>query len=347
MARRLRSNREDGWYHVFHRGHERREVFREDRDREHFLELLGEVTTRYRVVIHAYALMDNHWHGVVQTPEANLSESMQWLHLSHAAWFNARHQRVGPLWQGRYRAVPVEDGGWAYDVSLYVHLNPVSTEAFGMGKRAKRAEGLGLRAPSPEEVSRRLKALRGYPWSSYRAYGGYARGPEWLQCGVLLARAHRDPRRACAAYRRDVRQRLTYGGDPTREERLWDALAIGSARFLREIQKRAGGGGRETSGKRALRRRVRFGEIVTAVEQVLGGEARELFARRGGTGKPLAMWAARCFGGLTLRETGEALGGLDYAAVSIAVKRLVRQAAANPTLRAQMQRVERMLNVET
>ena len=72
-----------------------------------------------------------------------------------------------------------------------------------------------------------------------------------------------------------------------------------------------------------------------------------LFARRGGTGKPLAMWAARRFGGLTLRETGAAVGGLDYAAVSIAVKRLVRQAATNPTLRAQMQRVESMLSVET
>lgn len=347
MARPLRSNREDGWYHVFHRGLERREVFRDDRDREHFLELLGEMVTRYRVVIHAYALMDNHWHGVVQTPEANLSGAMQWLHFSHAAWFNARHRRVGPLWQGRFRAVPIEDGGWAYDVSVYVHLNPVSTEAFGLGKPAKRAEGLGLSAPSAEEVSRRLKALRVYPWSSYRTYGGYARGVEWLERSVLLARAHRDPRRAVAAYRRDVRQRLTHGADPSREDRLRDALAIGSARFLREIQARAAGGGRETSGKRALRRRVSFGAIVTAVEQVLGGEARELFARRGGTGRALAMWAARRYGGLTLRETGEAVGGLDYAAVSIAIKRLVRQAATNRTLRAQMTRLEHMLSVET
>ena len=90
-----------------------------------------------------------------------------------------------------------------------------------------------------------------------------------------------------------------------------------------------------------------FGAIVTAVEQVLGGEARELFARRGGTGRALAMWAARRYGGLTLRETGEAVGGLDYAAVSIAIKRLIRQAATNRTLRAQMTRLEHMLSVET
>ena len=66
MARRLRSNRENGWYHVFHRGIERRDVFLDDRDREHFLKLLGAMSDRCRVAIHAFSLMDNHWHGVEQ-----------------------------------------------------------------------------------------------------------------------------------------------------------------------------------------------------------------------------------------------------------------------------------------
>ncbi len=85
MARRLRSNRENGWYHVYHRGIERCEVFLDDLDREHFLKLLGAMSARYRVVIHAFALMDNHWHGVVRTPDANLSAAMQWLHLGDLA----------------------------------------------------------------------------------------------------------------------------------------------------------------------------------------------------------------------------------------------------------------------
>ena len=347
MARRLRSNRADGWYHVFHRGIERRDVFLDEREREHFLDLLGEMHGRYRVVIHAFSLMDNHGHGVVQTPEANLRAAMQGLHLSHAAWFNARHQRVGPLWQGRFRAVPIEDGVWAYEVSLYVHLNPVCTEEFGLGKRAKRVEGLALRAPSAEEVNRRLKALREYRWSSYRSYGGYTGAPEWLESDVLLERAHRDPKQVRGAYRRDIRNRLTHGVDPSKEERLRDAIAIGAEGFVREIKKLAGGGGRETSGKRELRRRVRFAEIARAVEQVMGGVCSELFGRRGGPGKALAMWAARRYGGLALRETGEALGGLDYAAVSIALKRLERKAAANRDVRTQMARICALLKVET
>ena len=116
--------------------------------------------------------------------------------------------------------------------------------------------------------------------------------------------------------------------------------------FHRGIDKKlAGGGGRETSGKRELRRRVRLAEIARAVEPVMGGVCSERFGRRGGPGKALAMWAARRYGGLTLRETGEALGGLDYAAVSIALKRLERKAAANRDVRTQMARICALLKV--
>lgn len=212
----------DGWYHVYHRGTDRREVFADDRDREHFVELLGAVSERYRVGIHAFALMGNHWHGVLQTPEANLSAAMQWLHMSHAAWFNARHHRVGALWQGRFGSVSIENESWAYEVSLYVHLNPVCTAAFGLGKREKRLEALDLVAANPEEVGRRLKALRAYRWSSYRAYGGYGGGPGWLQSTVLLVRAHPELKRARAVYRQEMRHRLANGAEASRKERLRD-----------------------------------------------------------------------------------------------------------------------------
>jgi len=337
----------DGWYHVFHRGIERRAVFSDDRDREHFLDLLGEMHGRYRVVIHAFSLMDNHWHGVLQTPEANLSAAMQWLHLSHASWFNARHGRLGPLWQGRFGAVPIEDGIWAYEVSLYVHLNPVCTEEFGLGKRAKQVERAGWRVPDVEEVTRRLKALRQYPWSSYRAYGGYAKGPDWLQSRVLLERAYQEPKRREAAYRRDIRQRLLHGVEPSKEDRLRDAVAIGAERFVRQIKDLAGGGSRETSGKRELRRRVGFAEVIGVVERALGARWDEIRAQHGGVGRPLAMWAARRYGGLTLREVGDAMGGVDYAAVSMALKRLDCKRRNSRDLQTRMEQVAGMLNVET
>jgi REP element-mobilizing transposase RayT len=86
---------------VFARGLERREIFRDDGDRRHWLALWEVLVERYRIRIHAWGLMDNHYQAIVQTPEANLSRGMQWLHGAYRAWFNARHDRVGPLFQGR------------------------------------------------------------------------------------------------------------------------------------------------------------------------------------------------------------------------------------------------------
>jgi putative transposase len=347
IVRRLRRNTVDGWYHTFHRGIDRWPVFRDDRDRGHFVELLAEAQERFRLRIHAYSLMDNHWHGVLQTPDANLSAAMQWLHLSHAAWFNARHNRVGPLWQGRFRAIPIEDGAWAYEVSTYVHLNPVCVEEFGLGKRAKKAERYGVRVPSREEATRRMQTLREYPWSSYRVFGGYEKAPEWLTTRVLLSRAGDVPEKRQAAYRREIRRRLTRGIEPSMEERLRDAVAIGTAKFVRHVKVVAQGGNRETGSKRELRRLVTFQDIVTAVESLKGEPWEQTAVRRGDWGKPLAMWAARRYGGMTLREVGEQFGGMDYAAVGMAVNRFTRKAGANRNLRARMKQIAEMLDVKT
>ena len=93
MARPLRVNVEGGWYHVYARGPNGMRLFGDDRDREHLLELFAEAADRYRAEIHAFVLMDTHYHAVVCTPDANLSRAMQWLNLTYAAWFNTRHQR--------------------------------------------------------------------------------------------------------------------------------------------------------------------------------------------------------------------------------------------------------------
>jgi hypothetical protein len=79
----------------------------------------------------------------VRTPEANLGRAMQWLNLSYAAWFNTRHQRTGPVFQRPYKAVPVENGAWAYELSLSVHLNPLRIESLGLSRSKRKAAGAG------------------------------------------------------------------------------------------------------------------------------------------------------------------------------------------------------------
>lgn len=104
MARPIRINVAGGWYHVISRGTERRVIYEENPEYAHFLDLLGEMCGRFRLRIHAYVLMPNHYHLLIETPEANLSPAMQWLKTSYGMWYNRRHGRVGPLFQGRFKA---------------------------------------------------------------------------------------------------------------------------------------------------------------------------------------------------------------------------------------------------
>jgi len=108
MARLLRINLAGAWYHVTARGNEQKPIYRQERDRVHFLELLAPWQERFRLRLHAYVLMDNHYHLLLETSEANLSRAMQWLNVSYTVWFNRRHQRAGHLLQGRFKAVLVE-----------------------------------------------------------------------------------------------------------------------------------------------------------------------------------------------------------------------------------------------
>jgi putative transposase len=322
MARPLRVNIEDGWYHCMHRGLERREIFSEPYDRSVFLRVLGETVERYRFVVHAYCLMDNHYHAIIQTPDANLSRGMQWLGLSYSSYYNARHDRVGPLFQGRFKSVPVEDGAWAHDLSLYVHLNPVRTVFHGPGKASRGAERQGVSPPpSAEEAARRLRKLRNYRWSSYRAYAGYEKAPDWLTIKEIQSRSAGREQGAAARYRAQVQHILRAGAEEPRLEAFREVVGLGSAEFIARIKDLAGGGGRETEGRRRLRNRVGFPDVLQAVERLRGQTADQWMGRHGDWGRWMVLKVARENTGMTLRELGEAVGGMDYAAVCMGLSR--------------------------
>lgn len=347
MARPLRIMVEDGWYHVISRGLERRAIFTDERDRSHLLELLAEATERYRVLVHAYVLMTNHLHAIFQVPEANLSEAMQWVLTSYAGWYNRRHQRVGPLFQGRYKSVLVEQGAWAYELSLYVHLNPLRIKALGLGKEERGEESLGWRQPSPEQVRARLEKLRRYRWSSYRAYAGYASCPDWLTREEILARADGNIAKRQASYRADVKEQLTRGMSEPFSERLAEGLALGSAGFVDGI--RSGVKGREVRelpGKRALRARVSYSDVIEAVESIRGEPAEMFMEEYGGWGRGLVIWGSRQYTGMTLRELGEAMGK-DYGAIAMQLKRFEERSRKDRHASRAKSRLAKLLLVKT
>ena len=166
MARKLRIQYPGAIYHVMNRGDRREDIFEDDQDRLRFLETLGEACEKTGFQIHAYCLMRNHFHLVVETPQANLVAGMKWFLGTYTSRYNRRHQEFGHLFSGRYKALIVEGSGNGYlkTVCDYVHLNPA---------RAKLLK--------PEQP------LLEFEWSSYPLYVGRpSRRPAWLRVDRLL-----------------------------------------------------------------------------------------------------------------------------------------------------------------
>ena len=142
------------------RGNRQQAVFRDSRDNRQFLDTLGEVCVRCGWRVHAYVLMGNHYHLLLETPSANLVAGMQWLQGTYTKRFNVRHKEWGHLFQGRYKALLVDGSAGDYfsTVGGYIHLNPARVKGYDF----------------------LTSKLEGYVWSSFPAYLKFVERPEWL-----------------------------------------------------------------------------------------------------------------------------------------------------------------------
>ena len=146
----------------------RRDIFNRDEDRQKFLALVSELPERFGVEIHAFVLMDNHYHALLRTIEGNLNHAVRWLNVSYVMWFNRKHRRAGHLFQGRFKAAVIEDLAGVSEVGRYIHLNPVRTARLGLSKTEQaRQRTAAAQDPGGERVRRRLAALGKYRWSSW------------------------------------------------------------------------------------------------------------------------------------------------------------------------------------
>jgi putative transposase len=224
MARKPRVQYPGAIYHVMNRGDHREPIFKDDADRRRFLETLGEACFKAGWQVHAYCLMPNHFHLVVETPRANLVEGMKWFLGTYTNRFNRRHKLVGHLFSGRYKALLVdgESAGYLQTVCDYVHLNPARSN-----------------------LVRQDQALGEYPWSSFPAYlKPPGRRPAWLRVDRLLGeyRVRQDNtagRRQLAAAVEARRERVEPGkwtgvrrgwflGAAEAKERLLEQMARGA-----------------------------------------------------------------------------------------------------------------------
>lgn len=348
MSRPLRIERAGGWYHLTARGNERRPVFRDNRDRAHFCDLLGEMVTRFRVRLHAFVLMDNHYHLMVELTEPNLSRTGQWLNVSYSVWFNRRYGRSGHLFQGRFKSVVVDPIQWGVELSRYVHLNPVRVSLLRLGKEDRQRTRVGVSgAPDGRAVKERLARLRRYRWSSYRAYVGLGKRPEWLECDSVLELGGGKKEERRRNYREYVESAAREGLARSPWEEMQDQVVLGGERFLQKLRAHVTGNAREQRGvKRLAQARPKLEEIITNLERVKGQRWTEFRDRHGDDGRDLVLYVGRRACGLKLQELAAAAGMNDYSAVSIAIRRFEKQLRRSKSGREQLKQVCQLSNVE-
>lgn len=210
MARQLRLEYPGLLYHVTTRRNERREMFRCDDDRRHWLELLAEAVRRFDWILTSYVLMSNHFHLLVQLATASLSRGMQWLNGKYASWFNNKYTRVGNLVQGRPDMRIVEEESYFLEVHRYNVLNPVRANMVA----------------APEL----------YEWSSYRATVGLVEAPSWLAVDNVLVHFGPEKNFARESYRRFVADGI--GSTRCPWDDLVGGLYLGTPSWVENMQER-------------------------------------------------------------------------------------------------------------
>jgi len=206
MARPLRIEYEGAVYHVTSRGNARQDIFLDDKDRADFLASLSHIVERFDWLCHAYCLMNNHYHLLIETPRANLSQGMQLLNSMLSQRFNRRHKRVGHALQGRFKGILVEKESHLLELARYIVLNPV---------RAMAVEQPG-----------------DYTWSSYRGTVGDAQPESSLTVEWILSQFGKNSSQAHSAYRQFVAEGQGVS--------VWDALRggmlLGSDEFVEQMK---------------------------------------------------------------------------------------------------------------
>jgi len=312
MARPLRITFPGAFYHVTSRGNEGKAVYKSKRDREKFIEYLESASQRYQAVIHAYCLMDNHYHLLVETPLGNLPQIMHHINGAYTTYFNLKRKRHGHLFQGRYKAILVDIDEYAKELSRYIHLNPVRAEL----------------VKTPEQ----------YDWSSYKFYIGKQNPPKWLYRNFILGYFGTEISGAQKGYHRFV-SALENSQDKSLLEEVVGSTLLGGAEFVALIKDTYLARKKPDKNVPALTElseKAALKDIFDAVESVTDEDLS--LARN------IKLYLVRRYTGEKLKDIGNHFG-IGESGVSKAYRRIFEKIPDDKKLRNKIEEIVKKLNL--
>jgi len=295
MARPLRIQFPNAFYHITCRGIERRKIFIDDKERYRFLAYLSESLETYQVVLHAYIFMTNHFHLLIQTKKANCSEFMRHFNIRYTGWFNWRHHRNGNLYQGRYKEFLIDADNYLLEVSRYLHLNCV---------RVKKLRKLGYRE--------RWQYVRDYQWSSMPGYLDEKKVVKNVDYGLILSMVNDR-----SQYRKFVLDGIKKDIDNP-FKKVKSRIILGDDDFVMKAKKyirRASV--REQPSYRDIMIKTLEPEVVLGILTREFGIKKGIIQRRGVNGEIRGMVAELLYkySDITQAQIGKLIGDIDYVSV--------------------------------
>lgn len=319
MARPLRIQYPGAYYHVTCRGNSRQEIFLDIRDQNIFLEKLAQSLNIYNVNLLAYVCMPNHFHLLLITPKGNLSNFMRHFNISYTVAFNWTHQRVGHLYQGRYKAFLIDADSYLLEVSRYLHLNPIRKQAF-----------------NNYSAEQKWKALMNYQGSSLGGYLDPRKRKIFVAYTEILDFMGKKEREAIHRYQDFIQNGIIEETKNPLEIGKGTGI-IGNESFVTDIKEtylEKDGSVREQPERRELNFALKPEGLIEQFCSKTGKSRKEICQK--GINLPersmlMELLYRHC--NLSQAEIGRLVGGIDYCAVSLARKRLFQKLEQDPRLK--------------
>jgi putative transposase len=325
MARPLRIQYPGAVYHVTCRGNERNDIFKGDADRKRFIQILIQSINIYSIKLYSYVLMSNHFHLLIETPKGNLSEFMRHFNITYTGYYNRTHNRVGHLYQGRYKSILVDRDAYLSVLSRYIHLNPVKIKAIN-------------KIPDKDKV----KYLIRYPWSSLPGFISRRKKEWYIDYAMVLGEYGGDTDKARREYKKRMYAEIAESAEI--KESILGQSILGGEAFIAWVKEHYidGARDRERPCVGEIHRYRSKDEILLAVKRETGKDIAAVRAERGEL-RQVVMDLLYRVGGLKGPEIGK-LFGIDYGPVSQERKRLREKLPKDKKLRMILGRIEGSLS---